>query len=80
MSAVFFILSGLCFSPGECGCQMPEDGCAESAGRPGGLCVRGQRHALAGPPEPDPPLRCGAHTPNENGSNTQAHTHTLQTD
>lgn len=57
---------------------MSEDRCAESARRSGGLRLRGQRHALAGPPEPDPPLRCGDHTPNENGTNT--HTHTLTTD
>lgn len=54
--------------PAERGCKMPEDGRPQSARRSGGFHLRGQRHALPGPSEPHPPLRCGAHTPDENGS------------
>lgn len=60
----------------ERGCEVSEDRCAQSARRSGGFHLWGQRHALAGPSKPDPPLRCGAHTPNEDGSgHTEMHTH-----
>ncbi|XP_064194911.1 activated CDC42 kinase 1 isoform X6 [Anguilla rostrata] len=49
------------------GRQVSEDGRAEPAGRPGRLQPGGERHALAGPPEPDPALRRRPHAPHEDG-------------
>ena len=60
--------------PAECGCKVSEDRRSEPARGSGRLHLRGQRHALPGPPEPDPPLWCGAHTPNEDGSGHTTHT------
>ncbi len=62
----------------ECGCEVSEDRCAQPARRSGGLHLWGQRHALPGPPEPHSPLRCGAYTPNEDGSEHTEHIHRRQ--